>query len=144
MNTRGIIRHTLTTVTILLSSQAYCADDSISRAWESRSKEAADNLKSSSLDACDIAVEKAFQNATRKHGNGQTIYELNIQISNQIMKAGYSYKNNVLNDFMLINLPSRWMAHQAPKSQNFSVIVLDSNCAFDLCINNPFGASSCK
>jgi hypothetical protein len=95
------------------------------------------------LDACDIAVEKAFQNVSIKQGNGQTIYELSIQLNNQTMKAGYSYKKNVLHDFLLISLPSRWMAHQSPNGKAFSVVVIDSNCALDLCINNPFGSSSC-
>lgn len=134
----------LTLVAALLSSQAYCGDASLLQAWQSRSKLATDKLKQPNLDACDVAVEKAFQNAVGRQSDGLTIYELNIQIGNQTMKAAYSYKDKFLNDFLLINLPSRWLAHQSPNSQLFSVVVANSNCAFDLCVNNPFSASSCS
>lgn len=144
INPQRIISTILALVTVLLSSQAYCGDASTSQAWQSRSKLATAKLKRPKLDACDVAVEKAFQNAVGKQGDGLTIYELNIQIGNETMKAAYSYKDKTLNDFLLISLPSRWLAHQSPNSQLFSVVVVNSNCAFDLCVNNPFTTSSCS
>lgn len=144
INLQRIISTILAMVTVLLSSQAYCGDASTSQAWQSRSKLATDKLKQPKLDACDVAVEKAFQNAVGKQGDGLTIYELNIQIGNETMRAAYSYKDKTLNDFLLISLPSRWLAHQSPNSQLFSVVVVNSNCAFDLCVNNPFSTSSCS
>ncbi len=144
INLQRIIGTILALFTVLFSSQAYCGDASISQTWQSRSKLATDKLKQHKLDACDIAVEKAFQHAVGKQGDGSTIYELNIQVGNETMKAAYSYKDRILNDFILISLPSRWFAHQIPNSQLFSVVVVDSNCAFDLCVNNPLSTSSCS
>lgn len=144
INLQRIISTILALVAVLVSSEAYCSDASISQAWQSRSQLATDKLKQPKLDACDIAVEKAFQNAVSKRGEGLTIYELNIQIGNETMKAAYSYKDRTLKDFLLISLPSRWLAHQSPNSQLFSVVVVNSNCAFDLCVNNPLSTSSCS
>ena len=130
--------------TLSLPSLTFGDNASISKAWKERAKEATENLTQSKLDDCDTAVEKAFQTAVIKQGNGQTIYEMNLQIGKQSMQAAYSYTGNSLSDFLLISLPPRWMAHQSPNSQVFSVVVVDSNCAFDLCINNPLSKSSCE
>lgn len=143
MNSKRKVGLLLVMTTVLVSTQALCNEVSVSQAWKSRSELAAEHLKQPNLDVCDVAVEKAFQNAVGKQSNGLTMYELNIQLGNQAMRAAYTYKEIALNDFVLISLPSRWMAHQSPDSKTLSVVVVDSSCAFDLCINNPFGSAPC-
>jgi hypothetical protein len=119
------------------------AGDELAKKWAQRADAAAKRLVAPGLDACDIAVERAFKAAKESMKGDFRSFELNVDISGSALNASYSYKDGRLASFELYKLPSRWVARQRVGSKTLSILVADSYCAFDLCTNDPFADGPC-
>ncbi|MDP1822574.1 MAG: hypothetical protein Q8L48_05010 [Archangium sp.] len=128
-------------VAVVLSGSA---SDPLAAAWKARAARATEKLSKPGLDACDRALEVAFQSATTDRRGGQEMYALAIRIGEDVMLAGYSYRGGKLVDFSIYGLPPQWMAHQKVDSKTLSVVLGRApGCAFDLCTTDPFSDGPC-
>ena len=134
-------------VTIFLAQSSAQTPDSapdlVGNAWRSRAEVATKKLAAPGLDKCDKAVELAFQHPNEVNLGKQRSFELLIEIDRQAMVASYSYVGQQLTSFVLIVLPSGWLAVQKIESKTLNIIVEGSNCTFDLCTNDPFITGPC-
>ena len=119
------------------------AGDELAKKWAQRSAAAAKRLVAPGLDACDTGVEGAFKAAKESLAGAFRSFELEIDISGNVLNVSYSYKGGKLASFEFYNLPGGWIARQRVGSKTLSVLVPDSNCALDLCTNDPFAVGPC-
>jgi hypothetical protein len=129
---------------VLQVTEAAPATDALGKAWETRAEQARRTLGKPGLDACDKGLEKAFESVKELPGkDGVHAYPLNIEVAGQTMRATYYYNGAQLTDFMLVSLPDSWLAVQKPGSKTLSILVTNSNCALDLCTDDPFTGGKC-
>jgi len=119
------------------------AADLVGRGWKTRAEAATRKLALPGLDKCDKGVELAFQKFREVTSGKKRNFELTIEIDKQEMVAWYTYEGQRLDSFLLLALPPGWLAVQKTDSKTLSILVADSNCSFDLCMNDPFTAGSC-
>lgn len=119
------------------------APDPVGKAWKTRAETAAKKLASPGLDKCDKGVELAFRQFREVASGKKRNFELAIEIDKQEMSASYSYEGERLDSFVLLELPSGWLAVQKTGSKTLNMLVPESNCSFDLCTNDPFAAGPC-
>ena len=119
------------------------ATDELGRLWLARSETATRHLAQPGLDACDIAIDKAFQQPRERTGEVFRTFDLTVELSGQVLQASYSYRGGNLASFELISLPSKWVARQRAKSKTLSILVAPANCALDFCTNDPFAQGPC-
>lgn len=117
--------------------------DFVGNAWRLRAEAATKKLDDPGLDECDKAIEHAFQHPKELISGNLRIFELKINIADQTMLATYSYEGQRLSAFGLVALPPQWLAVQKTESKTLSILVWSSNCAFDLCTNDPFMTGPC-
>jgi len=117
--------------------------DPVGRAWKIRAETATRKLALPGLDKCDKGVELAFQQFREVTLSKKRNFELMIEIDKEEMVASYSYEGQRLDSFVLLALPPGWLAVQKTDSKTLNILVADSNCSFDLCMNNPFTAGPC-
>jgi len=134
-------------VTFLLAqSPAQSADpapDPVAKAWKARADAAAKKLAAPGLDKCDKAVELAFQENNVVIEGTKRNFELLIEIDKQAMVAAYSYEGQQLTSFVLLALPSGWLAVQNKDSKTLNILVAAASCSFDLCTHDPFTVGPC-
>ena len=117
--------------------------DLVGKAWKNRAETAARKLAVPGLDKCDKGVELAFQQFREVSLNKKRNFELMIEIDKEAMAAAYSYEGQRLDSFVLLALPPGWLAVQKTNSKTLNLLVAESNCSFDLCMNDPFTAGPC-
>jgi hypothetical protein len=115
----------------------------LAKKWAQRADTAAKRLVAPGLDACDMAVERAFEAVKKSIAENFQLFGLQVDISGNTLNAAYLYKDGKLAAFQLYKLPSRWAAKQRVGSKTLSIFVADSNCAFDLCTDDPFASGPC-
>lgn len=119
------------------------APDPVGMIWKTRAETAAKKLALPGLDKCDKGVELAFQQFREVTSGKKRNFELMLKIDRQEMVAAYSYDGQRLDSFVLLDLPQGWLAVQKTDSKTLNILVVDSNCSFDLCTNDPFTAGPC-
>ncbi len=135
-----IILHAFT----MVQAEKGTSSDPIGNAWKLRSEAATKKLAESGLDVCDKAIESAFKDVTETFSGKQRTFELRIVIGDQAMIVMYNYKGQELEGIGIAKVPPRWMITQKADSKIISVLIIDSNCAFDLCTNDPFSKGPCS
>jgi hypothetical protein len=129
---------------VLVAVLSGSGGDALSVAWKARAERATQKLSKPGLDACDRAVEVAFQTFQASGNDASRRFTITIAIADEMMLAMYSYKGGKLVDFAMMSLPPKWMAHQPADSKTLSVVLADGpKCAFDLCTNDPFSDGPC-
>ena len=136
-----------TVVTVFLAQASAQAPDSVPDtvgvAWRSRAEAATKKLAAPGLDKCDMGLERAFQESAEVISGKQRSFGLHVTIDGQTMVASYTYIGQRLNAFMLVELPSEWLAVQKTESKALNILVQNANCTFDLCTNDPFTTGLC-
>ena len=117
--------------------------DPVGSAWKTRAETAVGKLALPGLDKCDKGVELAFKQFGEVTSSKKRNFELINEIDKQAMAAAYSYEGQRLDSFVLLALPPGWLAVQKTGSKTLNILVADSNCSFDLCMNDPFTAGPC-
>ena len=96
------------------------------------------------LDACDLALEKAFQAAKQTKEKDVRSYNLAIEVDGRVLGAFYRYTGDKLDGFALVAVPSQWVAYQKADSKTLRFVVAPpQNCAFSLCTNGPTADGPC-
>ena len=126
-----------------LSQVASAANDEVGPAWRARAETASRNLSRGRLDACDMALEKAFANVEETNDKPFRSFHLVADVQGQSLHVAYSYRGTSLASFELIALPSPWVARQRVNSKTLSLLVAPARCAIDLCTNDPFAQGAC-
>jgi len=119
------------------------APDPVGAAWKTRAETATKKLALPGLDKCDKGVELAFQQLREVTLGKKRSFELVIGIDKQEMAASYSYEGQRLDSFVLLALPTGWLAVQKTDSKTLNILVADANRSFELCMNDPFTAGPC-
>jgi len=117
--------------------------DPVGSAWKTRAETATKKLALPGLDKCDRGVELAFQQFREVTLSKKRNFELMIEIDKEAMVASYSYEGPRLDSFVLLALPPGWLAVQKTAGKTLNILVADSNCSFDLCMNDPFTTGPC-
>lgn len=133
-------------IILLKQSPTQAADtlpDPVGKAWKIRAEAATKKLANPGLDKCDKGVELAFKFPNLVTSGKQRSFELKIEIDDLIMVASYSYVGQQLGSFALVALPPEWLAVLKPESKTLNILVSGSNCAFDLCTDDPFITGPC-
>lgn len=142
-----LLRHSLAgLVSILASPAALAADtkDPVQATWNARADLAKRRLAKGGLDACDTAVEKAFQAAKQTPEKDGRTFDLSIDVEGQVLLALYRYRGNTLDGFALVAVPPQWIAYQKADSKTFRFILgPPQNCAFNLCTRGPTDDGAC-
>ncbi len=138
-----LLAMTVTALSLKAAVTAAPADDELVKSWAKRASTAKKRLAAPGLDACDMAVERAFQRVKESTTGKFRSFGLQVDISGKVLTASYSYRDGRLVSFELITLPGRWIARQRAESKTLSILVPDANCAFDLCTSDPFAAGPC-
>ena len=73
--------------------------DPVQASWSARAELATRRLGKGGLDACDTAVEKAFQTAKQTPEKDGRTFNLSIDVDGQILLALYRYRGNTLDGF---------------------------------------------
>jgi hypothetical protein len=60
------------------------------------------------------------------------------------MRAAFVYEGERLSNFLIVALPPRWLAVQKVDGKTLNVLVPEAQCAFDLCIDDPFAEGPCS
>ena len=131
---------------MLASFVALAADtkDPVQATWNARAELARRRLAKGGLDACDTAVEKAFQAAKQTPEKDGRTFDLSIDVDGQILLALYRYRGNTLDGFALVAVPPQWIAYQKADSKTFRFILgPPQNCAFSLCTRGPTNDGPC-
>lgn len=111
--------------------------------WRARTELAKQRLAAGGLDACDQAVEKAFQTSKPETAEGGTMYPLDIEIGGRKLLAAYNYRGGQLDSFALLGMPATWVAYEKVDSKTIRFVVADSKCAFSLCATGPTSDGTC-
>jgi hypothetical protein len=119
------------------------APDLVGMAWKTRAETATKKLALPGLDKCDKGVELAFQQYQEVALGNKRNFALMIEIDKQAMVASYTYEGQLLDSFVLRDLPQGWIVVQKTGSKTLNILVEDSNCSFALCTNDPFTAGAC-
>jgi hypothetical protein len=131
----------ITALALLLS--VVMPNDALDKAWRARAERATKKLLQPGLDACDRAVELAFQKPKGAVTSVRT-YALEITVGKDTMLVGYHYDGQTLKDFSMFGVPPTWRVHQLTDSKTISVVLKNEpGCAFDLCSNDPFSDGPC-
>lgn len=118
--------------------------DSVAAAWKARAELASKRLEGTGLDACDRAVEMAFKSPDVGNNNGKRMFVLRLEIGGKAMMVGWGYDDQKLADFSIATLPPRWITRQVAGQKTLTVLPAESNCAFDLCPNEPLANGRCS
>ncbi|HVP63136.1 MAG TPA: hypothetical protein VMT11_21440 [Myxococcaceae bacterium] len=118
--------------------------DPVQAGWSARAELAKRRLAKGGLDACDAAVEKAFQAAKQTQEMDWRTFDLSIDVGGQVLLALYRYQGNQLDSFALVALPPQWVAYQKAESKTLRFILgPPQNCAFSLCTRGPTDDGPC-
>jgi hypothetical protein len=118
-------------------------EDAVSRAWSLRAATATKRLGGKGLDACDRAVEQAFASAKVKSNGTDRTWFLTVEVGGQQMLVGWAYEGTQLKDFVVGALPPRWFLRKPAGSRVLTVLVSTSECALDLCPDDPLADAPC-
>ncbi len=132
-----------TLIAPLTDAIADSTGDQTANVWRQRARVAVKKLTEPGLDACDRGLELAFQQPKESTTGNLRTYDLFVQVSNQTLRASYSYKDQKLSSFQLISLPLNWFARQRVDSKTLSIIVGTANCVMDFCTNDPLVLGPC-
>jgi hypothetical protein len=129
---------------LLLLGAGESAREGVEATWKSRVELSTRRLAVPGLlDACDKAIEQAFQKSKPNTGDTGTLYPLEIEIDGRKALVTYNYKGGQLDAFAVLSLPSSWILFQRPNSKTVRFVVGDAKCAFDLCTNGPTAEGKC-
>ncbi len=117
--------------------------DAITKAWRTRAALAAKKLAAGGLDACDRAVELAFQRPMSKASGNNRMFLLSIEVGGETMQVGYSYDGPKPGTFVVGSLPPGWTVMQKAHSKTLSVFPGNEKCALDLCTSDPLVEGPC-
>jgi len=119
--------------------------DPVDEAWRARKELAKSRIAKGGLDACDLALEKAFQTAKLTKEKDVRSYDLVIKVDGRMVGAFYRYTGEKLDGFALVALPSQWVAYQKADSKTIRFVAAPPrDCAFSLCTNGPTDDGPCE
>jgi hypothetical protein len=119
--------------------------DPVDATWRARKELAQSRIAKGGLDACDLALEKAFQTAKLTKEKEVRSYDLTIEVDGRMLGAFYRYTGDKLDGFALVALPSQWVAYQKPDSKTIRFVVAPpQDCAFSLCTKGPTPNGPCE
>ena len=112
--------------------------------WKARQDLARQRIAKGGLDACDLALERAFEASKEKSEGGWRTYELAVDVEGQVLLAAYRYEGNRFDGFGLVRLPSKWVAYQRADSKTLRLLISEPHsCAFSLCTRGPTADGAC-
>ena len=131
-------------VAIASSHAAPPPDDPVEVTWQSRTELARKRLDKGGLDACDLAVERAFLSHQRSGTGATRRFSLGIEIEDARLIATYEYSGAKLAVFGLLGVPSSWALYQKADSKTLTFLLGKGRCAFDLCTAGPTSEGYCR
>ena len=111
--------------------------------WRARAELAKRRLAAGGLDACDQAVEQAFQASKPETSGGNTMYPLDVEVGGRKLLLAYNYQGGQLDSFAFLAIPSSWVAYQKVDSKTVRFVHAESKCAFSLCTSGPTSDGAC-
>ena len=133
----------LIAIPCLFATSIQAAPDELGQRWRERSALAAEHLAAPGLDACDVAIGKAFEQPRQTEHSPFRTFDLAARVNGQAMEFSYSFRQGRLASFQLVSLPAGWIARQRTGSKTLSVLVAPARCAMDLCTDDPFVQGAC-
>ncbi|MGZ6162424.1 MAG: hypothetical protein ACXWLS_03765 [Myxococcaceae bacterium] len=119
--------------------------DQVDTTWRARKELAQSRIAKGGLDACDLALEKAFKTAKLTKEKDVRSYDLTIDVDGRVLGAFYRYTGDKLDGFALVAMPSQWVAYQKADSKTIRFIVAPPQaCAFSLCTSGPTADGPCE
>ena len=128
---------------LFFASSTQAAPDELAHRWADRSALASKQLAEPGLDACDMALHRAFEHPKQADYPPFRTFDLAADIGDQTMKVSYSYRHGRLASFQLVSLPPNWIARQRTGSKTLSILVAPARCAMDFCTDDPFVLGAC-
>ncbi|WP_223633235.1 hypothetical protein [Corallococcus sp. EGB] len=86
----------------------------------------------------------AFKSAEASTPSGNPRFVLTIEIDGQVRLLAWNYTGQKLAGFNVGNVPPRWLLRQVAGKKTLTVLPSGSNCAFDLCPQEPLANGPCS
>ena len=117
-------------------ARAESGPDAVTKLWQARAALATQKLATGKLDACDRAVEEAFQRAKEDSSGKLRSFSMPLKAGSGMAVVTYFYAGQTRESFTVGVIPRDWVLMQRATSKTLS-FAIGTACVFDLCTNNP-------
>jgi hypothetical protein len=129
--------------TVLITPSIQASPDELGQRWSERSALASKHMAEPGLDACDLAIDRAFAHPKEGRSDPFRSFVLDADVGGQALSVSYSFRQGRLASFELVSLPAGWIARQRAGSKTLTVLVAPAHCAMDFCTDDPFAVGAC-